>query len=164
MPTSARTDAQLAILHHNIGTALKGQGQLDEALASYRSALDLNLKKKLNAEAASDYYMIASVYSLQGSLAEAEKNAQEALTLDKRIENSPGIAQDLYALGLISKKKPDTAAAFDYFQRSYLVATTVGLMPEIRKALVELVAAADALGRTADAATYRKALADMGAS
>jgi tetratricopeptide (TPR) repeat protein len=162
MPAAARTDSQLAVLHHNIGTALKGQGKMTEALASYRTALDINLKKKLNAEAASDYYMIASVYSLQGSLEEAEKNAQAALALDKRIENSPGIAQDLYALGLIAKKRPDLAAAFDYFQRSYLVATTVGLAAQVRKSLTELVAAADALGRTADADSYRALLADTG--
>ena len=78
------------------------------------------------------------------------------------MENSPGIAKDLYALGVISGKKGDQAAAFDYFQRSYLVSTTLGFKDDMRKALTGLVAAADALGRTADAETYRKALADLG--
>jgi tetratricopeptide (TPR) repeat protein len=164
MPASSRSPQQEGILHHNLGTAQKNLGNLEEALASYKTSLDINLAKKLNAEAASDYYMIASVRSLQGDYAEADRNAQLALTFDKRIENSPGIGQDLFALGLIARKRADLATAFDYFQRSYLVFTTVGLVAETKKVLGELAAAADALGRTADAESYRKTLADMGSS
>jgi tetratricopeptide (TPR) repeat protein len=139
-------------------------GNLAEALASYKTSLDINLAKKLNAEAASDYYMIASVHSLQGDFGEADRNAQLALAFDKKVENSPGIGQDLYALGLIARKRKDLAAAFDYFQRSYLVYTTVGLVTETKKVLGDLASAADELGRTADADSYRKTLADMGTS
>ena len=53
---------------------------------------------------------------------------------------------------------------FDYFQRSYLVSTTLGFREDMKKALEGLVAAADALGRTTDAEAYRKALADLGTS
>ena len=80
------------------------------------------------------------------------------------MESSPGIAKDLLALGLISAKKGNQAAAFDYFQRSYLVSTTLGFREDMKKALTGLVAAAEALGRTADAEAYRKALADLGTS
>jgi tetratricopeptide (TPR) repeat protein len=106
--------------------------------------------------------MIASVHSLGGRYDEALKNATLALTLDKQIENSPAIAKDLYALGLIATKKGDASAAFEYFQRAYLVFTTLGLKAEMKKSLTGLIAAADTLGRTADADTYRKTLADLG--
>jgi hypothetical protein len=89
------------------------------------------------------------------------KNAQLALAMDKKIENSVGIAMDLYALGLISSKRKDTAAAYDYFQRSYLVSTTLSMKSEMRKALVELISSADALGRKAEAENYRQALAEL---
>jgi tetratricopeptide (TPR) repeat protein len=164
LPASSRTDQQAAILYHNLGTAQRNLGAFSEALDWYQKSLEINLKRKLNAEAASDYYMIASVHSQQGSYDEAVKNATEALNLDKKIENSPGIAQDLYALGLIARRRGDIASAYDWFQRSYLVYTTLGLTAETRKVLTDLIAAAESLGRTTDAESYKAALAGMSGS
>jgi tetratricopeptide (TPR) repeat protein len=162
MPAGARSDQETGILYHNLGTAQKNLGNYGEALSWYQKSLDINLPRKLVAEAASDYYMIASVHSLQGSFDDAAANAQKALTLDKEIENSPGIAQDLYALGLIARKRGDLSGAFDWFQRSYLVYTTLASPPQTRKVLADLIAAADGLGRTQDADAYRSALAALG--
>lgn len=164
LPAGARTPARTAILYHDIGTAQKAQGDMKEALASFGQSLEINLANKLLEEAAGDYYMIASVYSKQGMYDEAIKNALLALSLDKQIESSPGIAKDLYALGLISTKKIDMASAYDYYQRAYLVFTTIGARADMKKALAGLIAAADALGRTGDADGYRKDLADLGTS
>jgi tetratricopeptide (TPR) repeat protein len=163
MPPQSRTDQQAAVLYHNLGTAQRNLGNYPEALAWYQKSLDLNLSRKLTVEAASDYYMLASVRSLQGSYEEAAKGVLQALELDKKVENSPGIAQDLYALGLIARKRGDPSAAFDWFQRSYLVYTTIGMTTEIRKVLADLIAVADGLGKTADADSYRAALAALGA-
>jgi tetratricopeptide (TPR) repeat protein len=156
--------ARAALLDHDLGTAEKGLGNTAEALRYFGQSLATNLSNKLFSEAASDYYMIASVHSRDGKFDDALKNASLALRYDKQVENSPGIAKDLYALGVISGRKGDQASSFDYFQRAYLVSTTLGFKDDMRKALAGLVAAADALGRTADAAAYRKALADLGAS
>jgi tetratricopeptide (TPR) repeat protein len=164
MPAAARTKAQTALLYHDIGTAQKDLGQAETALGWYGKALEINLAEKLGDQAAADYYMVASVYSKKGDYDLAAKNAQMALEADKKIENSPGIAQDLYALGLISNRRRDTAAAYDYFQRSYLVFTALGIKPQMRKALAELVGAADALGRTTEAESYRRQLAELGGS
>ncbi len=161
MPAGSRTPAQTAILYHDLGTAAKNLSDPAKALEYYGKALDLDLAGKLTEQAASDYYMIASVHSLAGRYDDALKNATLALSLDKQIESSRAIAGDLYALGLISTKKGDTAAAFDYYQRAYLVFTTLGIKADMKKALTGLVAAADALGRTADADTYRKSLAEL---
>ena len=160
----SRDPARAALLNHDLGIAEKNLGNTAKALEYFGLSLDTNLSNKLFAEAASDYYMIASVYSRDGKYDEAMKNATLALGYDKQVESSPGIAKDLYALGAIASKKGDQAAAFDYFQRSYLVSTTLGLKNDMRKALAGLVTAADALGRTADAEAYRKALADLGTS
>ncbi len=156
-----RRPAQTALLNHDLGTAEKNLGDSGKALEYFQLSLEMNLTNKDFAEAASDYYMIASVYSRDGRYDEALQNASTALSYDKRVESSPGIAKDLYALGLISAKKGDQGSAFDYFQRSYLVSTTLGFRDDMRKALAGLVTAADALGRTKDAETYRKALADL---
>jgi len=161
---SARTPQQSAQLFHDLGTAEKNLGNSTTALSWFDQSLKINLSGKFLAEAASDYYMIASVHSREGRFDEAFANAGRALALDKQVESSPGIAKDLYALGVISAKKGDQADAFDYFQRSYLVSTTLGFRDDMKRALVGLIAAAESLGRTADAESYRKALAGLGAS
>jgi tetratricopeptide (TPR) repeat protein len=161
MPYPGRPPAQSALLYHDLGTAEKNLGDSTKALEYYGLSLKTNLSNRSLAEAASDYYMIASVHSRDGRYDEALKNALLALSYDKQVESSPAIAKDLYALGLITAKKGDHAAAFDYFQRSYFVSTSLGFRDNMKKALAGLVAAADALGRTADAEAYRKSLADM---
>jgi tetratricopeptide (TPR) repeat protein len=163
-PGKGRTQSQNARLYHDLGTAEKSLGNSAGALDYLGRSLKINLASKYFAEAASDYYMIASVYSLDGRYDEAQENASKALDYDKRVESSPGIAKDLYALGLIAAKKGDPAAAFDWFQRSYSVFTTLGFKEEMKKALTGLIAAADALGRTSEAEAYRKALAELGSS
>jgi tetratricopeptide (TPR) repeat protein len=164
LPEASRTPAQTAVLYHDIGTAERNLGDPVTALASYSLSLQANLKARRVDMAASDYYMIASVHSQAGRFDEAAKSAALALDLDKQIENSPGIAKDLYALGLIAVKRRDMAAAYDFFQRSYFVNVTLGFRAEMRKALAGLISAADALGMTADAETWRKALTDLGSS
>jgi tetratricopeptide (TPR) repeat protein len=164
MPEASHTKPQAAVLYHDLGTARKNLGDSAKALEYYGKSLEINLSQKLAAEAASDYYMIASVHSLEGRYADATQNANKALALDKQIENSPGIAKDLYALGLISAKSGDMAAAYEYFQRSYLVYTTLSFQAERKKALTQLIAAAESLGRTADADAYRATLAELGGS
>ena len=161
-PGGNRDQARASLLYHDLGTAEKNLGNPAKALEYFGLSLKSNLSNRLFAEAASDYYMIASVYSRDGKYDEALKNASLALGYDKQVENVPGIAKDLYALGLIAAKKGDPGASFDYFQRSYLVSTTLGVRDDMRKSLGGLVAAADALGRTADAQAYRKDLADLG--
>jgi tetratricopeptide (TPR) repeat protein len=162
MPASAKSPSQAAILYHNLGTTQRNLGDSAKALAYYAESLEINTANKLIEAAAADYYMIASVHSRKGDYDEAVKNAQTALSLDKQVENSPGIAEDLYALGLISSKHGDGEAAYDYFQRSYLVYTTLGFKTGQKQALTGLVAAATGLGRSVEAETYRKMLSELG--
>lgn len=152
---------QLALAYHNLAAAWKGSGDLDQAMSWLAKSLQINLDHKLYEEAAGDYYMIASLHSKRGELALARENAALALENDKRVENSLGIIKDLYALGLIEEKDRNLAAAYDYFQRSYLAATALGSAPEARQSLGALIEAAEALGMSAEAAEYRKTLAGL---
>jgi len=163
-PAKTRTQPQSAQLFHDLGTAEKNLGNSGAALSWFDQSLQINLAGRHLGEAASDYYMIASVHSREGRFDEALANASRALALDKQVESSPGIAKDLYALGVISARKGDQQGAFDYLQRAYMVSTTLGFREDMKKALTGLVAAAETLGRTADAEAYRKALADLGPS
>lgn len=161
---SGLTGAQRALLLHNRGTAYKNLGELKKAREDLSSSLAMNLAAKLVEEAAADYYVLASLDAKEGDLESAKKNAELALSLDKKVENSLGIAKDLYALGVISSRRGDTAAAYDYLRRSYLVSATLSMRADMRRALVELIAAAEALGRTEEAADYRKTLMELGPS
>jgi tetratricopeptide (TPR) repeat protein len=161
-PAGSRTPAQTALLYHDLGTAQKTLANFAKALEYFGKSLEINTANKLIESAAADHYMIASVYSLQARYEEAAKSAETALALDKKIESSPGIAQDLYALGLIARRRMDLAAAYDYFQRSYLVFVTLGSKSGMKKALTELIAATDGLGRSTEADGYRKSLSDLG--
>jgi tetratricopeptide (TPR) repeat protein len=162
LPSGALSPEQRGVLYHDIGVAYKAGGEYAKALEALNRSLQLNLGAKLSWQAAADYYMIASVYSKQEDYPAAARNAQAALDLDKKIENSPGIAQDLRALGLIARKRGDGATAYDYFQRSYLVFSTLGMKEETRKTLGDLADTADGLGLTADAQRYRAMLAQTG--
>ena len=162
-PGGGLTPEQTGVLNHNIGAAYKASGDLARALEALNRSLRIDLDNKLIYEAAADYYMIASVYSKMEDFPAAVRNAQAALDLDKKIENSPGIAQDLHALGLIARKRGDAASAYDYFQRSYLVFSTLGMKSETKKLLSELAETADGLGMSADAERYRQMLAQTGA-
>lgn len=155
--------AQVGLLYHNLGSAYKATGDLPRAMEWLKKALAINLEQKLYEEAAADYYMIASVHSKQGDLEAAARNAGLALEYDKRIENALGVVKDLAALGLIAGKAGDHAAAYDYFRRSHLAATALSSRADIRAALEGLIASGEALGRTAEVAGHRKALADLGA-
>lgn len=157
------TSERTGVLYHNIGSAYKGSGDLPAALEWLGKALQIDLANKHFLQVAADYYMIASVYSKQGDYPAAARNAQAALDTDKKIESSPGIAQDLRALGLIARKNGDTAGAYDYFQRSYLVFSTLGMKAEMKRTLGELAETADSLGRTEEAQKYRALLAQTGA-
>ena len=75
----------------------------------------------------------------------------------------PGIAKDLFALGLISAKKKDVEGAYDYFQRAYGVFATLGAKDGVRKSLAELIPIAQSTGRDADAQVYQQALDKVGA-
>jgi tetratricopeptide (TPR) repeat protein len=153
---------QVGLLYHNLGSAYKATGDYDKAMEWLRKALALDLDQKLYEEAAADYYMIASVHSKQGDYASAAENARLALDNDKRTENALGVIKDLLALGLIASRAGDPAAAYGYFERSRLAATALGSTADIRSALEGLISSGEALGKTAEVAAYRKALADLG--
>jgi len=161
LPQKALKPWQAAILYHNLGTTHKALGDLAIALEILRKSLAINLENKLFEEAAANYYMLASVYSKQGDYGNAMINAELALSYDKKIENSLGIAKDLYALGLISARKGAADAAYEYFQRSYLVYTTLSMTKEMKKALVELIPIAEGLGKAREVEAFRKDLADL---
>ncbi|MBN1646874.1 MAG: tetratricopeptide repeat protein [Spirochaetales bacterium] len=136
---SQEVEVHIAVINNNIGIVQKRLGNYESALEYLTKSMKTNSKYKKFAELATNYYMIASVYSKQELYGPALENAQLALEMDKKVENSPNIAQDLFVIGIIYKKTGDETRAFDYFEKSYMIYERINLPREMKKVLVYML-------------------------
>ena len=67
---------------------------------------------KFHEEIASNYYMIASIYTEREEFTDALDYAMKALEEDRKVENSLGIAKDFQALGIILLKSGKEEEAY----------------------------------------------------
>ncbi len=158
-------DTTRAVMLHNQGSALRRLGRGPEAEGLFREALAINVREKVWFEAASNYYMLASVESERGQYARAEELALSALESDRKVENSRGIANDYAALGRIAARAGDQARSLDYFERAVLVYRSLAAVEPradvragLRDAASQAAEAAEHLGRSDVARTYRDLL------
>jgi len=150
-----------ARLDHNIGAAYKELGDYASALEFLERSLALHLALKAAGEQASDYYMIASVYSKENDFKQATDYATLALASDQKMENKPGIASDLLALGLIAERSGDLKTAYTRYFASFQVYKSIGLVANVKELLGRLARIASDLGRPNEAASYRQALKSL---
>ncbi len=143
-----------AILYHNVGAAHGRLGRYDDAEEYLRRALAINEQRRIHGEVAANLYMLASVYSRRGLFDEAYDLAYQALERDKMIENPLGIAQDLFALGSIERRRTRFDAAHEYYTRAFDIYLTLGVVPEVVRALSALEENAVSMGREEDARVY----------
>ncbi|MBI9098966.1 MAG: tetratricopeptide repeat protein [Spirochaetaceae bacterium] len=120
-----------AYLAHTLSLVFRKRGEYDESLEYLNKSLTYNLKNNAFRALASDYYMMASIYSLQLNYNEALHFAQEALKYDKMIEYSQGIAADLEALAIISGKMGNTEISEIYLNRSIAVLNAINNVNEL---------------------------------
>jgi tetratricopeptide (TPR) repeat protein len=83
-----------------------------------KRALDIHEGGNHLAEAAYDWFLIASVRSVAGRYEAALEALRIALSFDRRAENSYGLATDWRALGDIYKKMGDTPRSDAAYRRS----------------------------------------------
>ncbi len=145
-----------AVLLHNIGVAQKRLGNYSEAETSLLKALKINENKNKIKEAALDTYILASLFSKESLYPEALKYINKALDLDKLIENSFGIAQDLYAKGIIQQKTGALEEAYYTFKRDALIFESLALPTELLNCLEKLEALANELSYPDDLAVWQK--------
>ena len=93
--------------HRNLGTALSGQGKLDEADAQYREAL------RLKPDSPEVHYNLGNALTRQGKLAQAEAEYRETIRL------KPDDAEAYNELGaLLCDQKHDYEGAIAAFQEA----------------------------------------------
>ena len=127
--------------------------------------MEINLKIKRYEEVASNYYMMASIYSEEENYEKALEYANLALKYDKKVENSMGIAKDFLAIGLIYKKAGKYEESYVYFKKTLLdnkaLITLYPDMPienEVRTVLEYLIEIAEKLGYKEDLIEYKMML------
>ncbi|MBB6478625.1 tetratricopeptide repeat protein [Spirochaeta isovalerica] len=115
-PDDADSDEK-AMLAQKFSLLLRKKGLYNESLAFLESSVSYHEKNKQYKALASDYYMMASVYSLKREYDRAVFFGEEALRYDKLVEFSQGIAADLQALSIILEKAGREAESRIYAQR-----------------------------------------------
>jgi len=158
-------DTDRAVVLHNEGSALRRLGRAAEAEPPFREALAINVREKVWTEAASNYYMLASLESERGQLARARELAGQALESDRKVENGKGIAKDYVALGRIAGRSGDAEGALDFFERAVLVYRSVIVVDSkadvrqgLEEAALQAAETAERLGRADVARGYRELL------
>lgn len=102
------------------GVAYDRKGERKNGKGFLLKAVELAAESGEVNEEAQACYKLASIFSLSADYNEALMWALRALEADKRAEYSPGIAADLQALAVISRKSGESVAAQDYYLRSFL--------------------------------------------
>jgi tetratricopeptide (TPR) repeat protein len=159
------SESKLAVINHNIGIVYRRQKKYDLAISSFQYALSFNQANRKFAEAASNNYMLSSVYSEKGEYKTAFQYALKALENDKKMENSLGIEKDYSALGIISLRLEKESDAYLYFKNSLLVCRsiktirpTVPLQHEIETLINYIMPLAQKLEGAAASENYKKIL------
>ncbi len=147
-----------AVIRHNLGTALAGINELDEARSQLEWARDTNERLNYRLELASNYYMLASIESRQGNFAAAYENARRALEFDRAMENTRGIMSDLRALSDISLRMNRREQALEYLDRAIRVAAGAADNAAERSLLEDAVQLAVELEREDEADVYEERL------
>ncbi len=163
------TDGEKAVVLHNQGAALRRLGRPAEAEPLLREALTINTRDKIWDEAASNYYVLASLETERGALDRARELAGLALESDRKVENGRGIAKDYVALARIAARAGDRERALELFERAVLVYQSLAALDarvDVRAGLAEAAEAAaqtaDGLGRADVARRYRALLQGEG--
>lgn len=97
---------------------LKQLKRYDEAVQAIKAAIDIDKNNKSYIELASDYYIIASVYSKQGNYPLAITHLTNAVTYDRQAENGSGLGSDYLALGTVYEKSGNIEDARRNYQKA----------------------------------------------
>lgn len=154
-------DLHTSVLLHNLGAVYKRRGDYALAEDYLARALTINLEQKQFAEAAGNYYLIASLHSKRGDYAGAVESARLALEYDKKVENSPGIAEDLLALGIIHLKAGENEQAYGALKKAYAVFGSISSTPGVRRVIPFLITACDNTGRVGESEEYKSLAVEL---
>ncbi len=159
LAVSARSSVDLANAYGNLGIVHQRRGNLDEAEAMYRKALDLYEELGHKEGMARDYGNLGIVHQRRGNLDEAEALQRKALDLHKELGNKRGMANHYSSLGNVHHSRGNLDEAEALHRKALARYEELGHKEGMANAYVNLGIVHDARGNLDEAeAMYRKAL------
>ena len=110
-----------------LGIAEKELRRYAEAESAVRKALAVHEKNFYLEDAAYDWYIIASIYSVSGRHDEAVEALKMAIEFDRRAENGYGLASSWSSLGEVYLLSGNSADANTSFRRSADIYRSLGM-------------------------------------
>jgi tetratricopeptide (TPR) repeat protein len=120
-PAITKDRLSMALSWTVIGLAHKDLSHWNEADVALKKALEIHEKDRYLEQAAYDWYLIASVWSVAGDYDSALEALQHALEFDRRAENTYGLSMDWYAFGEVYKKAGRDKEAQAAYTRSEII-------------------------------------------
>jgi len=100
----------------NLATLLKGEGKLDEALATYQAVYETFAQLDGKQQMAATLAQMSMVYQNKGDLTTAVTRQEESLRLNEEIGDEEGQAISLHQLAMLSRMQGDYPAALSRSQ------------------------------------------------
>lgn len=154
IPLAAKDERTLAILLHDRAVVYRDQERWDDAEADLRRAAGINQRLKRLSEYGANYFVLGNMAAKRGDLEAATDLVRTALQADRTAENSAGIASDLEALGVLSRRQGRPEEAFALYRRAFDVFVSLDCAPDALRCARALAALAGELGRQEDERRY----------
>jgi tetratricopeptide (TPR) repeat protein len=116
-----------------IGDILTIQGEWDDALNHYNTALERSLKRGYSLKAAECYRNIGAINFRRGELHKATEFLLKARELSEKENDFHGIANVNYWLGVVLNRQGEYDKAIEYFNRCMTFAEKINFLPGIAK-------------------------------
>jgi len=126
-------------------------GEYDRAIDYYNQLLAHDLKSGVQAELATAYYNLGSMFEQKGRLDEALAHFRKALEIDTRLGEADGVAQERLSIGAVLRQQGDPRASLDWIEQALAHYRTERQADGIARARVQRGRTLAALGRSAEA-------------
>jgi len=153
-----------AIMLHNLGIAYYDLGKTAEATQCLFKALAVNGNKKNLKELASNHWALGTIYLSQNNHEAARSHFDAALSLDKQVENPDGVAQDLYALYVVTLKLDKPKDAYLYLSRSFNSSLSINDEASVKRDLSLLRDLALKTGQSGESSIWQTMLDQLNAT
>jgi tetratricopeptide (TPR) repeat protein len=108
------------------GVKLLSEGNGEEALQSFRKALEIYTKKGLKPEIANCYKQMGNVYTFYEEWDKAEEFYKKAIELDKELKNWPSLLENLFLVSNLLMDKNELDRSLEYAEEAERVSKKVG--------------------------------------
>ncbi len=135
---SAKDEAGIAVLSHNIAVMYGNRGELTEARRLYGESLEIKKRLGNQSGVASTLHQLGMLAQDAGDKEEARRLYGESLEIKKRLGNQSGVASTLHQLGMLAQDAGDKEEARRLYGESLEINKRLGNQSGIASTLHQL--------------------------